>query len=364
MIEQARAAILEAPNQIAIRRFSLPEIPPDGGLLRVEMAGICHTDVGLYHGTVKYAPYPLMLGHEILGHIAGIGAVAQARWGVRAGDRVVVEALVRCGFCPACITGDYKFCTGKAGYGTSISASVPPHLWGSYSEYMFLAPGSQVYKIPDDMPAERAILINVAIANAIQWAIIKGGLRFGDTILIQGVGPIGLACIAVAREAGARTIIATGKSGDRKRLELASRFGADRAIDVDKMDLMAEVRDVTNSRLADLAVDVTGDGGAIASSIELVRAGGTVVNAGVTGDNTKTPLLLDRMLYKEVRLQGVFTSSCEAIKRAIDFDPRSKYPFEEIVTDRYPLSRAEEAVKAAGRELGNADTIKVTITPD
>jgi len=364
MSAEARAAVLEAPDRIDIKRFAIPDVTDETGLLRVEMAGICHTDVGLYHGTVKYADYPLILGHEILGHIERIGPVAERRWGVKRGERVVVEAMVRCGFCRHCIDGNYKFCEGHVGYGTNVSAKVPPHLWGSYAEYMHLAPGTQVYKIPDELPTERAILLNVATANAIQWTILKGGLKLGDVALIQGVGPIGLACIAVAREAGARTIIATGRSSDRNRLELAKRFSADVVVDVDKQDLGKIVRDATDGRGADVVVDVTGAPAAVAKSVEMVRAQGTVLNAGVTGDKTETALRLDQFLYKEINFRGVFTSSAQAMRMAIAFDPQHKYPFEEIVTDRYPLSRAEDAVKAAGRELGNTNTIKVTIAPD
>lgn len=364
MSAQARAAVLRAPDHIDIKRFAIPEVTDDTGLLKVEMAGICHTDVGLYHGTVRYAEYPLILGHEILGRIEQIGPVAQRRCGAKRGDRVVVEAMVRCGFCRACIDGNYKFCEAHVGYGTNVSAAVPPHLWGSYAEYMHLAPGTQVYKIPDDLPTERAILLNVATANAIQWTILKGGLKLGDVVLIQGVGPIGLACIAVAREAGAKTIIATGRSSDRNRLELAKRFSADLVVNVDEQDLGKIVRDATDGRLADVVVDVTGAPAAVAKSVEMVRPQGTVVNAGVTGDQTETPLRLDQFLYKEINFRGVFTSSAQAMHMAIAFDPHRKYPFEEIVTDRYPLSRAEDAVKAAGRELGNPNTIKVTITPD
>jgi alcohol dehydrogenase len=364
MSEQVRAAILEGPDHITMRRYAMPELAEDSGVLEVEMAGICHTDVGLFHGTVTYAPYPVMLGHEILGRIHEIGPVAQKRWGVNKGDRVVVEAMVRCGYCRHCIDGDYKFCEAGIGYGTTVSAAVAPHLWGSYSEFMYLAPGTQVYKIPDAMPAARAILINVAFANAIQWTVLKGGLRLGDRVVVQGVGPIGLACVAVAREAGASQIIATGRSSDRGRLDLARRFSADAVVDVDQQDVVKEVRRLTDGKMADVVVDVTGSGAAVVNSIEMVRPSGTVVNAGVTGDKTQTPIILDRLLYREVRLIGVFTSSSEAMRRAIDFDHDHKYPFEDLVTDNFPLEKAEQAVRAAGRELENPNTIKVTITPN
>jgi alcohol dehydrogenase len=205
---KARAMVLEQPERMVLREFDLPTIQPDDALLKVEMAGICHTDVGLYHGKVSYA-LPLIMGHEIVGRIAQIGSLASRRWAVQEGDRVAVEAMARCGFCRACIEGNYKFCKDGFGYGTFTSCARPPYLWGSYADYMYLAPGSLLYKVPDSMSPEMATLLTVAISNGIQWTVLRGGVKLGDAVVIQGVGPIGLACVAAAREAGASVVVAT-----------------------------------------------------------------------------------------------------------------------------------------------------------
>lgn len=362
MAETTRSMVLESPERMSMQEFDFPSISADDALLKVEMAGICHTDVGLYHGTVTYA-LPLIMGHEIVGRIDRIGSVAARRWGVQEGDRVTVEALARCGFCRACVEGSYKYCSEGIGYGTFTSCDRPPHLWGSYGEYMYLAPGSLLYKVPDTLSPKLATLVTVAVSNAIQWTLVQGGAKLGDAVVVQGVGPIGLACVAVAKEAGAGPVIATGRSGDSHGFALARAFGADATIDVQSEDVVERVRELTGGRLADVVIDVTGSGDAVRTSLDLVRSSGTVVSAGVTGDKTLTPLPLDTLLYKEIRLQGVFTYDSRAVRRALALVERESYPFEQIITHTFPLDRAEEAVRTAGREVPGVLPIKVAIVP-
>jgi len=363
MRESVRAVVLEAPERLVEREFPLPETRDDDGLLYVEMAGICHTDVGLYHGTTRFA-MPLIMGHEIVGRIARIGPLAARRWGVREGDRVAVESKVRCGFCRACIEGNYKYCRDGAGYGTRTPADRPPHLWGAYSQYMYLAPGTSLLKLPDGLSTELGMLCTVAISNGLQWTVLKGGAMPGDAVVVQGVGPIGLSCVAAAREAGAGPIIATGLGADAHRLKLAAEFGADHVVDVEAEDVVERVRELTGGELADVVVDTTGSGAAVRVSLALARPQGTVVSAGVTGDDTLTPLPLDTLLFKEIRLQGVFSFDRNAMRRALKLAQRRKYPFEKLLTHTFPLERAEEAVRTAGRELPGVEPIKVALLPN
>ncbi|HVA24896.1 MAG TPA: zinc-binding dehydrogenase [Chloroflexota bacterium] len=363
MSDKALSAVLEAPERMVLREFDLPEVHEDDALLRVEVAGICHTDVGLYHGTTRYV-LPLIMGHEIVGRIARIGALAAQLWGVREGDRVTVESKIRCGFCRACVAGNYKYCSGGLSYGTRASCSRPPHLWGSYGQYMYLAPGTLLYKVPHGVSAEVANLLTVAISNGVQWVVLRGGAKLGDAVVVQGVGSIGLCCVAAAKEAGAGPVIATGLTADRYRLELAREFGADVVVDVQAEDVVERVRDVTGGDMADVVVDVTGNGDAVRKSLELVRPLGTVVSAGVTGDATLTPLPLDTLLYKEIRLQGVFSYDTHAVRRAMTLALRGRYPFDKLVTHRFPLDQAERAVKTAGREIADEAPIKVVILPN
>jgi alcohol dehydrogenase len=358
----ALAAVLEGPERITLREYPLPGIGPDDGLLRVEMAGICGTDVK-YYTALEPTPYPIILGHEILGTIEQIGRKAAERYRVREGDRVLVEGSVPCWSCHQCLSGEYRFCPNKHGYGTQTSSAEPPHLWGAMAEYMYLAPGSILHRIEPTMPAETAIAAAL-LANGIEWLKRKGSVELGDRVLIQGSGPQGLAAIVVARECGAGQVIVTGLARDAARLRLARQLGADTTIVADEEDVVERVRELTDGRLADVILEVSGSPTAIAASCELVRPLGTLVLAGQTGRDTLTPLKLDRLVLKEIRVQGVFIKGQVAYAKALDLarSRGSQYPIHQIVSHTYPLDQTERAILDASG-MGPATFVKSAITP-
>jgi alcohol dehydrogenase len=358
----ARAAVLEGPKRMALRELQIPAIGPDEALLRVEMAGVCGTDVKYWSGALA-APYPLILGHEILGSIAAIGERAAARYGVTTGDRVLVEGRVPCWSCRWCRSGDHRFCERRRGYGTRTPITEPPGLWGALAEVMYLAPGSIVHRIPRDVSAETATAAAL-LANGIEWLLQKGGAAIGDRIVIQGAGPQGLAATVVAAELGAREIIVTGLARDAARLELARALGAHHTIVADETDVVAEVTRLTDGQLADVVLDVTGSPLAIAASIELVRTLGTLVLAGLTGKDAVTSVKIDRLVWNEIRLQGVYVKGEAAYQKAIEFIERAgdRYPLDRIVSHRYPLEEAEAAILAAAGSAPDG-FVKAAVVP-
>lgn len=355
--------VLEDVGKIALKEFPAPSIGADEGLLAVEMAGVCGTDYKFYRGKYEKRRLPIVLGHEILGRIEEIGDAAAKGYGVKPGDRVVVESSIRCNACWYCINGDYGLCDTRRSYGTSVSASVPPHIWGAYGTHMYLAQGSVVHKIAETVPAEAAVLTCAVIANGINWVNRLGGAKPGDVVLIQGVGQQGLAAIIAARESGASKIIATGLSRDAERFELAKLFGADQIIDVERQDPFEAVRELTGGRMADVAVDVTGSPKAIAASINLVRRGGTVVASGLTGTGVQTPIEIDTIVMKQIKIQGTFAHHIRAVIPAIKLIESGKYPVEKMVSHKFKLREAEKAIQAAGGELPGTYPVKVALMP-
>ncbi len=356
------SAVLEQVGKINIKEFPIPAVGPDEGLLKIERAGVCGTDPKIYKGKMKVPKLPLILGHEIVGVIEEIGEAAAVKYGVQKGDRVVMEATVRCGYCVNCITGKYKFCENAKVYGIKASCDAPPYIWGAYGQRMYIAPGSIVHRISKDIPAERAVLINAVIANGIDWVRNAGDVHIGDTVVIQGAGQQGLASVIAAKESGAGCIAVTGLSRDSERLALAEEFGADVCINVEREDAEKVVADLTEGRMADVVVDVTGDGRAIQKSLDLVKKQGVVVNAGITGADKLTPLPLDKILFKEIRFQGVYAKQTDAILSAIKLAESGKYQFEKMVTHVFPLEDAEKALKTVGGET-NEYPIKVILKP-
>lgn len=345
MAKKTTSAVVEEVGKLTLHDFDVPELHADDGLLKVEMVGICRTDPSIFFGKVQVGGYPLILGHEILGRIAAVGDLAAQRWGVQPGDRVIVENLVRCGYCRQCLRGRPKYCKNLIAYGTLTNATKPPYLWGAYGEHMYLAPGTSLIKMPDDLPAEACVLTPSVLSNAYEWVHLKGRVQTGDTVVVEGVGQQGLCAIMVARECGAKKVIATGLKRDADRFELAREFGADQCINVERDDPVEALRDITDGDMADVVIEVSGSPQAVCTALDMVMPGGSIVAAGLSGTETITPLLLEKLIYKEVRLQGVFSSATEGHLLAAELVRSRKYAIEKIVEQRYGLDEAEQAIK-------------------
>ena len=236
--ETLRAAVQIASKQTQIQEFELPEIPPDAGILRVLRAGICGADVPGYADATRL---PRILGHENVGIIEKLGDLAAERWGVKVGDYVALEEYLPCGNCNLCRAGEYRACEGTnrmAGslrYG-STTTTVWPGLWGGYSQFQYIHPRAVMHKVPANVPPRMAAMA-LPLGNGFQWAVLDGGASVGETVVVQGPGQQGLACVVAAKAAGARTVISTGLARDRQRLDVAKKLGADHTIAVDEESL-------------------------------------------------------------------------------------------------------------------------------
>lgn len=362
MVEKSLAAVLEKPGKVILKEFPIPDIGPDEGLLKVERVGICATDIKIYQGKITTYPLPLIMGHEMVGRIARVGRGAAKKWGVQEGDRVVLEASTSCGSCEACLTGNYRFCKNPLGYGLKTSCDIPPHLWGAYSQYMYIVPGSVVFKIAESVSLNTATLITGVIANGVQWVSLIGEMKVGDTVLIQGMGVQGLSAIVAAREAGAKGIFITGLTSDGDRSELARQLGADHIINVEEIDLAKEINKRTGSRGADLVLDVTGSPASFARSLEAVRKQGTVVLAGLTGGDQGVPVTIDRIVQKEIKVKGARSKGYQATAAAVSIVESNRYPLERMINAEYSLSDCAEALRVAAGEEGTRP-LKVVINP-
>ena len=364
-METSKAMVLEAPGRMILREFPLPRIGTEEGLLRVEMVGVCGSDVGIYKGKASRAPrpYPIIMGHEILGTIAEIGEDASKRHCLKEGDRAIVEYAFGCGECFECKKGDYIHCESSFTYGSMLSCKEPPHLWGGYSEYLYLHPRAMLHKVSKDLLSEVGVLICAVLGNAIRWLRMVGNLSIGETVVIQGPGQQGLAAVVVAKEAGAGRIIVTGLTKDQKRFELAKTFGADVILDVEKMDPVKAVREITQGRMADIVIDTSGNPRGVGTAIDLVKRKGTVILPGLYGMDKEIPLILDKIIYKELKMQGVFSHDYGSVLPAIRLAESGKYALEQMGNKRFSVFEAEKAVKMAAGEIQGEDPIKVVINP-
>jgi alcohol dehydrogenase len=364
-MKKTRAMVLKGPRDMEMQEFELPEIGEEDGLLKLELCGVCGSDPGIYRGKESRAPrpYPIIPGHEIVGRVEKMGALAQERFGVKEGDRVVVEYAFGCGRCAPCLSGRYTLCEKFYTYGSTISCKAPPHLFGGYAYYLYIHPRANVHKIGDDLSPELGVLICAVLGNAVRWLRVVGNASIGRSVALIGPGQQGLAGVIVAKESGAEPIIVVGLSRDRERLEMARRFGADLVLDAEKEDVIAEISAATGGKMADLVMDVTGHPSGASTALAVAGIGARLVMPGLYGKTMEVPLLLDRIVINELQVFGVYSHDFRAVDAAIKLAKRKAYPLEDMISHRFPLEQAEDAIKLVGGEVESESPLKVVLDP-
>jgi threonine dehydrogenase-like Zn-dependent dehydrogenase len=367
--ELSRAAVATDPYTTEPLELAVPPIGPDDGLLRVEAAAICGTDWEIYGRESRGRGLgPLILGHENIGRVVAVGERAAARWNVAAGDRVAVEEFLPCGTCRLCRGGDYRLCaaTDSRGDGPflrygSTPVSVEPGLFGGFGEYLYLHPRSIVYPVGDDVEPEIAALF-VPLANGIRWVLQEGGLRLGQSLVVQGPGQHGLGCVIAAREAGAGQIIVVGTAADRHRLDAAVALGADHAIVADG-DVVGKVLDLTGGAGADMVVDLApGAPETVENAAAMCGKRGAVVLAASKHGRPVAGFPHDTVVRKELRVLGVRGHDHRSVGPAIETIRSGRHPLHLLATHRFPLDAVDEALRMAGRRT-DPGAIHVTVLP-
>ncbi len=356
-----RALVLTGPNAFELRDLPAPELRADNAIIRVELCGNCGTDVKYASGKLP-APWPMILGHEIVGRVEAIGDDAARRHGVDLGDRVIVESSIPCWSCPACRSGAYRMCPTKGGYGTRSGLADGSGLWGGLAEVVEVAPGSIVHRIPEHVSPEAAIGMEL-LANGYGWLIRKGGLAPGERVLIRGCGPQGLAATLVARRLGAAEVTVTGLATDGSRLAYAAAAGA-RTVVVDPDAGVAQQLEAIG-RDFHVVLDVTGDPRAVATAADHVRPQGTLVLASIVGRGVEVPFRTDDLAYREIRVQGVLSKdegSVLAARTMVDTDADLRRQLEGLVTHIFPLEQGEAAIHA--RAAGLTGFVKAAVRPN
>ena len=351
-----------AVRKLEPRDLPIPEIDDESALLRVEACGICGSDYEQYEGMLR-TPMPVIPGHEPLGVIEKIGDAAARRWGVDVGDRVAVETMLSCRFCSECLGGRYHLCRERRIY-SYIPLAESPGLWGAYAQYMFIHRNSVVHKIDRTLAPSTAVMFN-PLGAGFRWAVEMPRTGPGDTVLVLGPGQRGLASVIACREAGADRILVTGLAADAAKLALAREFGADVAIDVENENALARVRELTDGLGADVVIDVSSYSTApVAQALDFVRPGGRVVLAGVKGFKAIPDFVSDKIVMKEISLQGAIGVTSSGYRSAIRLLESRRYPVEKMHTHDFALRDAELAIRTLAREIPGDESIHSCLLPE
>jgi threonine dehydrogenase-like Zn-dependent dehydrogenase len=367
MSDMVLAAVRTAPRTTELREFPLPDLPADGALLKVEVAGICGTDVKMYDKPVIEAP--VIMGHENVGTIVAAGPQFVERQALDEGDRVFVEHYVACYQCEWCRIGEYRHCAltdwrtnpdaRRYGYTTCEN---PYHLWGGFAQYMYLPWNSVLHRVPDTVGDDEAGIIT-PLSNGIEWALYDCRVGFMDTVLIQGPGQQGLSQVVACKQAGAAQIIVTGTTRDAARLELAKTLGADATIDVQQEDALQRVLALTGGKGVDVVLDCTAGAGTtpVLLGIDaLKRRAGTLL---VQGELAKFPdFPIKKLTEKAITIKSARGHSYRAVELAIEQLASKRFPLHLLTTHEYPLAETDTAIRAVGGEIEDG-VIHVSLLP-
>ncbi len=385
MSDSVHAAVMVHPGKIEIQEFPFPQLEDGAVLLKVEMCGICGTDKHTWRGETKqYAgtdaesdtPFPIIPGHEIIGVVAEINDRERPRLDfngepLRVGDRVALCPDVVCGECYECRhTFAFPWCENLRGYGNAFTAAESPHLFGGWAEYMYILPNAFLYKVPEGIPLRVAVMAELmAVSYNLDktkelFTLTGDGFATGSTVVIQGVGPMGICHLIKARVMGAGNIIAVDRS--EYRLRLAEEFGADHIVNAAETtpeERIEFVRSLTHGRGADIVVECAGIAEVVPEGLDMTRKGGIYLEPGNFAETGEVSLSPHRhFCSKNIRLIGMtnhpftgYTPSMELMQRYAD-----SFPFEKFVSHEYPLLQTESAML---QSMQPEECMKVVVVP-
>jgi len=352
-----RAVVVHGPGDYRLETRPVPTPGPGELLLRTDAVGICASDLKCYHGAAKFwgdenrpawAEKDRIPGHEFVGTIVAGDDDTLAKRGVSVGDRIACEQIVPCWECKYCLEGAYWMCNvhdmfGFKGYD------------GAMAEYVLVPAKALTHPVSSALPGQVA-----AFAEPLSCAfhaVERGDIKFGDTVVIAGAGPIGLSAIAGARQKNPLRIIALDVV--EAKLELARKVGADITINIAEDDAVARVKELTDGYGADVYIEATGHPSAVPQGLNLLRKLGTFVEYSVFKDNVSVDwsIISDD---KELDIRGAHLGP-HTWPAAIKLLETETLPMSEICTHQFPLERFQEALDLVGDSAGAS--VKVSIIP-
>jgi len=352
-----KAVVVHGPEDYRLESRPVPSPGPDELLIAVEAVGVCASDLKCFHGAAKFwgdaarpawAEVGRVPGHEFVGRVVAGDPRALARRGLALGDRIACEQIVPCGRCRPCSRGQYWMCGPHDMFGFR-------GFDGAMAEYAIVPARALTHPVSGELPAHHAAYAEPL--SCAMHAVERAELRFGDTVVIAGAGPIGLGAIAAARQKNPLRVIALDRSDEK--LALARRCGADVTVNIDDEDAVARVLGLTGGEGADVYIEATGHPSAVLQGLRLLRKLGTFVEYSVFGSDVTVDwsIISDD---KELDVRGAHLGP-GCWPAAIKLIESGALPMEDICTHQVPLEQFQAALDLVGDTAGSS--IKVSILP-
>ncbi|NEA32376.1 alcohol dehydrogenase catalytic domain-containing protein [Streptomyces sp. SID13031] len=345
-----KALVYNGPGQRSWREVPDPVIQdPDDVIVRVDAVSICGTDLHILKGDVPTVDRGRILGHEAVGTILEVGEGVR---GVTPGDRVLVSCITSCGRCEYCREGRYGQCLGGGGW-------ILGHLIDGTQAEQVRVPFADrsVYKLPDGVSNEAALLLADILPTAFEVGTLAGQVGPGDTVVIVGAGPIGLAAITTSKLFSPSSVIVVDSSPARQKAALD--HGADLVFGPDD-DVVATVRELTGGLGANVAIEAVGVPATFELCTQVIRPGGRVANVGVHG--APVTLHLEELWIKDVTITtGLVDTS--TTPRLLAMLAASRLSMPGLITHRFGLHEMQDAYDVFSR-AGETGALKVALFSD
>ncbi|GIO27009.1 zinc-binding dehydrogenase [Ornithinibacillus bavariensis] len=330
-------------GHLEVQDKPVPTSGPDQVKIEVKYAGICGSDIHTYEGHYKVA-VPVTLGHEFSGVVVEVGENVTE---FKVGDRVTSETTFYiCGECNYCQSGDYNLCNHRKGLGSQQD--------GGFAKYL-IARKESVHHLPENVDYQSAAMTEPLACT--HHAVAKTDINQGDVVLVTGPGPIGLLAAQVAKSHGA-TVIITGLSNDKVRLDKAKEVGIDYTVNTQEQDLSELVNKLTNGYGVDVVLECSGAVPAANQALGLLRKKGQYAQVGLFA-KPMVEFDLDKIIQKEIRVVG------SRSQRPADWEPslalmdEGKVNAKALVTHIFDITEWDKAYEA----IKSGEAIKVLLTP-
>jgi len=346
------------------RAFDLLPLAEGEVLVRVTYAGVCGSDLHMACGEDPRTPLPIILGHEGVGEVAEIGGDKTDVEGrpLTVGQPVLWNRGVVCGRCFFCRRGEHHLCGERFVYGIHRGVDVPPHVNGCYSQYLPLDARTDIFAIDDVPAAHHKTLVTASCSGSTAaHAFDHFEPTGGETVVVQGVGPLGCFMVALARDCGAERIVAIDLA--EARLALAKRLGATHTLNAGETtagERQQAVRDLTDGRGADAVYEAVGAAAVVREGLGLVRHGGRYTTAGFgqPGGAMEWDVFAD-LVRPDLRYVGVWVSHTRHTRRALELMKRHLEAFGRMITHTLPLAE----VNTAHDLMRRGEAMKVALAP-
>jgi threonine dehydrogenase-like Zn-dependent dehydrogenase len=334
-----RAIVAYAPGDYRLETVPVPRAGADDIIVKVEACGICAGDIKSYVGAESFwggngqPPYikaPMIPGHEFIGHVVELGENVARKGEFKMGDRVISEQIVPCWECRFCKRGEYWMCEKHDVYGFQNNVN------GGFAEYMRYPKESINHQVPQDLPLEKAILVEPFACSA--WCVKRADIQLDDFVVLAGAGTLGLGMVGCARLRNPKKLVVLDTRPER--LELAKKFGADIVMNPLEEDVVKKVKEMTGGYGCDIYIEATGHPNAVVQGLQMIRKLGRFVEFSVFSHDVTVDwsIISDR---KQLDILGVHLGPyCYPF--VIEAIGDGRIPTEGVVTHRLPLEEYEK----------------------